>query len=108
MKENDYPILMVEEYWRNSMLSIARIYGQINFNGHLYVIVNKHGETLFEISERMDKEGKDGMAILPGEPADLVLSEWIPVYRRLGRDRVIELINNHVPLKEANKLKNKS
>lgn len=105
MKENDYPILMVEEYWRNSMLSIARIYGQINFNGHLYVIVNKHGETLLEISDRMDKEGKDGMAIPPGEPADLVLSEWVPVYRRLGRDRVVELIKNHVPLKEAKKLK---
>lgn len=87
------------------MLSIARIYGQIKFNGNLYVIVNKHGQTLFEISARMDKEGKDGMAIPPGEPADLVLSEWIPVYRRLGRDRIIELINNRVPLKEAKKLK---
>lgn len=104
-KENDYPILMVEKFWRNSMLSIARIYGQINFNGHLYVIVNKRGETLFEISARMDKEGKDGKAIPPGEPADLVLSEWVPVYRRLGRDRVMELIENHVPLKEAKKLK---
>lgn len=105
MKENDYPILMVEEYWVNSQLSIARYYGQIKFNGHIYVIVNKHGETLIEISEQMDKEGKDGKAIPPGEPADLVLSEWIPVYRRLGRDRVIELIENHVPLKEAKKLK---
>ena len=104
-KENDYPILMVEEYWANSQLSIARYYGQINFNGHIYVIVNKHGETLIEISERMDKEGNDGMAIPPGEPADLVLSEWVPVYRRLGRERIIELIENHVPLKEAKKLK---
>ncbi len=104
-KENDYPILMVEKFWRNSMLSIARIYGQINFNGHIYVIVNKHGETLIEISARMDKEGKDGKAIPPGEPADLVLLEWVPVYRRLGRDRVMELIENHVPLKEAKKLK---
>lgn len=104
-KENNYPILMVEEFWRNSMLSIARIYGQINFNGNVYVIVNKHGETLFEISARMDKEGKDGMAIPPGEPADLILMEWVPVYRRLGRDRVMELIKNHVSLKEAKKIK---
>lgn len=104
-KENDYPILMVEEYWVNSQLSIARYYGKINFNGHIYVIVNKHGETLFEISARMDKEGKGGKAIPPGEPADLVQSEWVPVYKRLGRDRVIELIENHVPLKEAKKLK---
>lgn len=105
MKENDYPILMVEEYWVNSQLSIARYYGQIKFNGHIYVIVNKHGETLFEISMRMYKEGRDGKAIPPGEPADLVLLEWVPVYKRLGRDRVIELIENHVPLKEAKKLK---
>lgn len=105
MKENDYPILMVEEYWANSQLSIARYYGQINFNGHIYVIVNKHGETLIEISERMDKEGKDGKAIPPGEPADLVLLEWVPVYRRLGRGRVIELIKNNVPFREAKKLK---
>lgn len=105
MKENDYPILMTEEYWVNSQLSIARYYGKINFNGHIYVIVNKHGETLFEISARMDKEGKGGKAIPPGEPADLVQSEWVPVYKRLGRDRVIELIENHVPLKEAKKLK---
>lgn len=105
MKENDYPILMTEEYWANSQLSIARYYGQIKFNGHIYVIVNKHGETLIEISARMDKESKGGKAIPPGEPADLVLSEWIPVYKRMGRDRVIELIENHVPLKEAKKLK---
>lgn len=104
-KENDYPILMTEEYWANSQFSIARYYGQIKLNGHLYVIVNKHGETLFEISERMDKEGKDGMAIPPGEPADLVQPEWVPVYKHLGRDRVIELIKNNVPLKEAKKLK---
>lgn len=95
---------MVEEYWMNSMLSIARIYGQINFNGHLYVIVNKHGETLFEISARMDKEGRDGKAIPPGEPADLVQSEWVPVYRRLGRERVMELIEENVSLKDAKKL----
>ncbi len=104
MKENDYPILMTEEYWRNSYLSIARHYGQINFNGKIYMIVNKHGETMLEISERMDKEGKDGYAVPPGEPADLVLMEWIPVYRRLGRERVMELIEENVSLKDAKKL----
>ena len=105
MKENDYPILITEECWRNSQLSVARFYGEVNFNGLRYVVVNKHGETLLEISERMDKEGKDEYAIPPGEPVDLVQSEWVQVYRRLGRDRVMELIKNHVPLKEAKGLK---
>lgn len=104
-KENNYPILMTEEYWRNSYLSIARHYGQINFNGKIYMIVNKHGETLLEISERMEKEGKDGYAIPPGEPVDLILMEWVPVYRRLGRKRVMELIKANVSLKDAKKLK---
>ena len=36
-----YPLIMTEEYWANSQLSIARYYGHIRFMGHEYVIVNK-------------------------------------------------------------------
>ena len=35
------PIIMTEEYWANSHLSIARYYGRIRFSGVEYVIVNK-------------------------------------------------------------------
>ena len=32
------------------------------------------------------------MIIQPGEPCDLVMNEWIPIYRYLGREKTIELI----------------
>lgn len=44
------------------------------------------------------------MAIPPGEPADLVLKEWIPVYKKLGRDKTIECVEQGMSLKEAKKL----
>lgn len=100
------PILMTEEYWMNSHLSVARFYGGITFNNKEYLIVNKQGITLIELSDPTSKHYvHEGKAIPPGEPADLILKEWIPVYKRLGRERTIELIKDHVPLKDAKKLK---
>lgn len=86
------PVCMCEEYWRNSHFSIAHIYGGIHLSGVDYYIVNKKGETIFEISARMEKEGKDGKAIPPGEPADLVRMDFIRYYRQLGRDKFIEVL----------------
>lgn len=97
------PILMTEDYWRNSHLSVARFYGGVNFNGHRYVILNKYGMDLFECSFLAQKEGRD-KAIEPGEPADLVLATWQPVYRKLGRDKIIELIKNGTSLEDAKAL----
>lgn len=94
------PVLMTEEYWANSQLSVARFYGGIKFNGHDYIIVNKDGMDLFECSYRAQKEGRT-MAIEPGEPADLILKEWQPVYRKLGRDKIIELIQQGATLEQA-------
>lgn len=76
------PIAMTKEYWAGSHLSIARYYGGIQFNGHEYQIVNKHGVTFFELSD-------------PSEPADLVRKDFITYYRRLGRDRFLEVMEEH-------------
>jgi hypothetical protein len=48
------------------------------------------------------KAGRD-KAIEPGEPADLILEQWQPIYKALGRDKFIEYIKEHADLKEAKK-----
>lgn len=98
-------IIIMEQYWANSHLSIARYYGGIKVNGDEYKIVNKDGVTLEELSNPYSKHYvKSGMAIQPGEPADLVRTDWIPIYKKLGRDRTIELVGNGTSLKEAKKI----
>ena len=87
------PLLMTEEFWANSQLSIARYYGEITFNGRKYIIVDKHGRDIYECSAIADKEGRE-KAIEPGEPADLILSTLRFAYRKLGRDRIISLIKD--------------
>lgn len=85
------PLLMTEEFWANSQLSIARYYGEIIFYGRKYIIVDKHGRDIYELSAIADREGRD-KAIEPGEPADLILSTLRFAYRKLGRERIIALI----------------
>ena len=98
-------VIMAEEYWANSPLSIARYYGGIKVDGDEYKIVNKDGITLEELSDPRSKHYvKEGKAIPAGEPADLVRKDWIPVYRKLGRDRTIGLVKNGISLKEAKKI----
>lgn len=94
------PILMTEEYWANSQLSIARYYGGCTIGKIDYRIVNKEGISLFELSDPESEYyvGDDKKAIEPGEPADLVQKVWIPIYRKLGRERFIELIKNNPKL----------
>lgn len=87
----NYPLLMTEEFWANSQLSVARYFGGITFKGRKYIIVDKLGRDLFECSDIADKEGRE-KAIEPGEPADLVLSTLHMAYRKLGRERIIALI----------------
>lgn len=90
---NNYPLLMTEDFWMNSHFSIARFYGGMTFDGREYIIVDKHGRDLWECSEIAEREGRD-KAIEPGEPADLILKTLKPAYRKLGRDRIIELIKD--------------
>lgn len=98
-------ILMTKEYWDNCQLSVAKYFGGLELNGKEYKIVNKYGITLEELSNPMSKHwsGNGEYAIPPGEPADLVLEDWLPVYRSLGRDETLRLIQNNVPLSIAKK-----
>ena len=89
--KNQFPLIMTEEYWMNSQFSIARFYGGINLDGREYIIVDQLGRDLLECSRIAEKLGKD-KAIEPGEPADLVLATLQMAYRKLGRERIIELI----------------
>ena len=87
------PLLMSEEFWANSQLSIARYYGEIIFNGRKYIIVDKYGRDIYECSAIAEREGRE-KAIEPGEPADLILSTLRFAYRKLGRERIIALIKD--------------
>lgn len=100
-------IIMTEEYWANSQFSVARYYGGIQIGGKSYKIVNKQGATIFELSDPDSPYYVgDGVkkAIEPGEPADLVLEEWIPIYKKLGRERTIECVKQGMSVHEARKL----
>lgn len=88
------PILMTEEFWANSQLSIARYYGGIQYDGHRYIIVDRLGRDLFECSAAARREGRD-KAIEPGEPADLIREDFQRIYRKMGRSRFIEVVKAH-------------
>lgn len=88
------PICMTEGFWANSQFSIVRHYGQIKVGNLTYVIVNKEGKDIFECSAEADKAGRE-KAIEPGEPADLVRKDFVKHYRRLGRDRFLEVLKQN-------------
>ena len=92
-------ILMTEEYWATSQFSIARYYGQIKVGGIEYIIVNKEGKDVFELSVEAEKAGCE-MAIEPGEPCDLIDKRYQPIYRKVGRDKFIEWVKEGLELKQ--------
>lgn len=59
-------LVMTEEFWMNSMLSVARFSGGININGKLY--------------------------ILDYSTKDLIRSDFVKTYQKVGRDKVIEML----------------
>ncbi len=82
---------MEEDFWANSPLSIVRHYGSIKYAGHIYTICDKRGLTIFECSIEAERLGRD-KAIEAGEPADLVRNDFIPLYKKLGRDTFIAIL----------------
>jgi hypothetical protein len=82
---------MTEDYWASSQLSVARYYGRVKIDGHEYIIVNKEGKDIFQCSVEAKKAGRE-KAIEPGEPADLVRKDFVPHYRKLGRDKFLEVL----------------
>lgn len=59
-------LVMTEEFWMNSMFSIARFSGGINVNGKLY--------------------------ILDYSTNDLIRSDFVKTYQKVGRDKAIEML----------------
>lgn len=86
-------LLMAEEYWANTHLSVVRYYGCVKFDGADYIIVDKLGRDVWECSAIANREGRS-KAIEPGEPADLIWRNLQPHYRALGRDRILELLKD--------------
>lgn len=103
MTNNDMPICMTEEYWKNSQFSIARYYGQIKVNRDEYIIVNKDGIDVFTLSAIAEKQGKE-KAIDPGEPCDLVRKDFVKYYRKLKRDKFLAVLKEY-PTASAEDLK---
>ena len=87
-------IVMTEEYWANSILSIARYFGKIVVDGHEYVIVDKRGHDILECSIEAEKAGRE-KAIEPGEPCDLCRVDFVPIYRKLGREQFLKFIQEN-------------
>lgn len=99
-------IVMAEAYWANSQFSIARYYGKIRIDGFDYVIVDKRGHDIFECLMEAEKAGRE-KAIEPGEPADLCRVDFVPIYRKLGRDKFLEFLKENPTIcsaKEALKI----
>lgn len=99
-------IVITEKAWANCPLSIARYSGRVKYNGHEYVIVDKRGHDIFECSAEAEKEGRK-KAIEPGEPADLCRTDFVPIYRKLGREEFLRFLKESPQIdsvKEAKKL----
>jgi hypothetical protein len=93
-------IIYPEEYWMNSQLATARFFGGCIIKGKEYVIVNKEGVSMQKLADK----AKIGDVLIPaGEPANLILKEWQPIYRALGRDAFIEHLKINQDLEKAKK-----
>ena len=91
MNSDVKPICMTEEFWASTQFSVARYYGGVKVNGHEFVIVNKEGKDIFECSREAARAGRV-KAIEPGEPADLCRKDFVTYYRRLGREKFLEVL----------------
>ena len=97
MEKEFKAILLTKESWMNSQLSVAKYSGGIHltFDGgkkRTFLIVNKEGKELNQVS------------IPAGEPADLVDKEFIPLYKKLGRNLFIGIVQAN-PLASRKELK---
>lgn len=79
METNSQPLVYGKDYWMNSQLSIAKYAGGCTINGREYIV---HRPSF-----------------------DLVDKRLLGAYRRLGRDRVIQLIKEGKTLAEIKKTK---
>ena len=87
-------IVMVESYWANTHLSFVRHTGRVRIWGHEYVIVDKRGHDIFECSMEAEMAGREN-AIEPGEPCDLCRVDFVPIYRKLGREKFLQFLQEN-------------
>ena len=85
---------MTQEYWKSTQLSFARHYGQCKIGGHNYIIVNEQGKDIFQLSAEAEKAGRE-YAIEPGDSADLVRMDFVRFYRKIGRDRFLNVLRDN-------------
>ena len=89
-------IVIAKEAWLCSQLSIAKYYGGIDISDE------ENGTRHFLV---VDGKGQPYQGRLsPREPADLVDKEFIPFYRKLGRDKFISIVSRE-PLASRKGLK---
>lgn len=103
MNEQISPVIP-EEVWADSMLSIARYYGGIKIKNEHYIVVNKEGISVYDLSNPKSKHyvgDGESKCIKPGEPCDLVNIKWVQVYKKLGRDKLFKLIKQGKSLEEC-------
>ena len=97
-------IVMTAQYWANTQLSFVRHTGRVAIDGHEYIIVDKRGHDIFECSLEAQKAGRE-KAIEPGEPADLCRTDFVPIYRKLGRDLFLKFIQENQDVKTPKQAK---
>lgn len=91
------PVLMTEDVWRSTQLSIAARTGVIKFKDQVYVVVNREGKDLAECSREAEQRGEE-FAIPAGEPADLIRSDFQTYYRSLGRTAFLRVLATNAEL----------
>ena len=77
------PILITYERWANCQLSVARHTGGMNINGKEYLLVSEHGNRY---------------------TPDLLREDWVLLYKKLGREKTIGLINTGTSLSVAKQM----
>lgn len=99
-------IIIEENFWANTHLSIVRYTGSVKIGRHSWTLVNKNGISIFDLSNPESEHyvGDGAKAIEPGEPADLVRNDWLHVYEALGREKTIEIVKQGISLEDAEKL----
>jgi hypothetical protein len=89
-------IVIAKESWLCSQLSIAKYSGGIDISDQ------ENGTRHFLV---VDGKGKPYQGkLLPSVPADLIDKEFIPLYRKLGREKFISLVSGN-PLASRKELK---
>lgn len=81
-------IMFTKEFWLSSHLSIAIRYGGIDISD------KEDGKRHYLI---VDGKGKPFCGTLsPEMPADLVDKEFIPLYKKLGREKFISIVKDNI------------